>query len=126
MSNDGAIARRGLIGGAIGLGLLASAGHAAATGVSPYGLIGRMRAVPGQRDALMAILKAGTAAMPGCIAYLVNPDPVDADAIWITEVWRDKASHDASLALPAVREAIRQGRPLIAGFDLSLEAAPKP
>ena len=33
-----------------------------------YGLIGKMRAQPGQRDALVAILLAGTSSMPGCLS----------------------------------------------------------
>jgi quinol monooxygenase YgiN len=81
-----------------------------------YGLIGRMNAVPGQRDALIAILLDGVSGMPGCHSYVVATDPADADAIWITEVWDSKASHDASLSLPSVRAAIAKGRPLIAGF----------
>ena len=40
----------------------------------------------------------------------------DEDALWITEVWDSETSHQASLSLPSVQEAIRQGRPLIAGF----------
>ena len=82
-----------------------------------YGLIGRMTATPGQRDALIGILLEGTGAMPGCLSYIVAADPANADAIWITEVWDSEASHQASLSLPAVQAAIAQGRPLIAGFD---------
>jgi quinol monooxygenase YgiN len=82
-----------------------------------YGLIGKMRAVPGERDALIAILLDGIDAMPGCLSYIVAKDPADADAIWITEVWDSEASHKASLQLPAVRVAIAKARPIIAGFD---------
>ena len=89
-----------------------------------HGLIGRMRALPGQRDALIAILLEGTGGMPGCFSYVVAKDPTDADAIWITEVWDSRASHDASLQLPAVQDAIRRGRPLIAGFDNGHETIP--
>jgi quinol monooxygenase YgiN len=81
-----------------------------------HGLIGKMIAVPGQRDALIAILLEGVSGMPGCHSYIVATDPADADAIWITEVWDSKASHDASLSLPSVKQAIAKGRPLIAGF----------
>ncbi|HET7232215.1 MAG TPA: putative quinol monooxygenase [Longimicrobium sp.] len=89
-----------------------------------YGLIGKMRAVAGQRDALIAILLEGTGSMPGCLSYVVATDPADADAIWITEVWDSEASHKASLQLPAVRDAISRGRPLIAGFDSSTVTTP--
>ena len=82
-----------------------------------YGLIGRLRAAPGQRDALLALLLEGSGDMPGCLSYVVARDPADADAIWITEVWTDEASHKASLSLPSVQAAITKARPLIAGFD---------
>lgn len=89
-----------------------------------YGLIGRMKAQPGQRDALAAVLLEGTGAMPGCLSYVVARDPADADALWITEVWDSADSHRASLALPAVQAAIARGRPMIAGFDNRTETEP--
>ncbi len=82
-----------------------------------FGLIGRMKAQPGRRDELVSILLEGTGGMPGCLSYVVARDRDDVDAIWITEVWTDEASHKASLSLPGVQAAIAQGRPLIAGFD---------
>lgn len=81
-----------------------------------YGLIGKLTAVSGQRDALIAILLAGTSDMPGCLSYIIAKDTADADAIWITEVWDSEASHQASLTLSSVQAAIGQGRSLIAGF----------
>jgi len=75
-----------------------------------------MNAVSGKRDALIAILIAGTAEMPGCLSYIVAKDAADEDAIWITEVWDSKASHDASISIPGVKETIAKGRPLIAAF----------
>ncbi len=81
-----------------------------------YGLIGKMTAVEGQRDALIAILLEGVSGMPGCLSYIVAKDPSDANAIWITEVWDSQESHKASLSLPSVRDAITRGKPLIAGF----------
>lgn len=89
-----------------------------------YGLIGKVMAVPGRRDALVAILLEGTGEMPGCLSYVVATDPSDADAIWVTEVWESQAAHQASLSLPAVREAIGKGRPLIAGFDQHVVTTP--
>jgi quinol monooxygenase YgiN len=90
----------------------------------PFGMIGKMKAQPGKRAELIAILGSGTGAMPGCRAYLIAEDAKDADAIWITEIWDDAASHKASLQLPAVRDAITKGRPLIAGFELNAETRP--
>jgi len=89
-----------------------------------YGLIAKVNAVPGQRDALAASLLEGTGAMPGCLSYVIATDPADSDALWITEVWDSQASHQASLSLPAVQAAIAKGRPLIAGFSNRVETEP--
>jgi quinol monooxygenase YgiN len=89
-----------------------------------FGLIGKMRTAPGKRDEFIAILGGGTQSMPGCISYVVAEDSSDPDAIWITEVWDSEESHRASLQLPEVRAAIAKGRPLIAGFDMSVKTKP--
>ena len=89
-----------------------------------YGLIGKMTAQAGKRDALTAILVSGVAGMPGCLSYVVANDPTTADGIWITEVWQSKEAHAASLALASVRDAIAKGRPLIAGMERVAETAP--
>jgi quinol monooxygenase YgiN len=89
-----------------------------------YGLIGKMTAMAGQRDALAAILLDGTQAMPGCLSYVIARDPADENALWITEVWDSQASHKASLSLPSVQAAIAKGRPLIAGFSNRVETVP--
>lgn len=89
-----------------------------------YGLIGKMKAVPGQRDALISILLDGVSGMPGCLSYIVAQDSTDPDAIWVTEVWDSQASHKASLSLPSVKEAIARGKPLIAAFDQHIETVP--
>jgi quinol monooxygenase YgiN len=89
-----------------------------------YGLIGKMTATAGSRDALAAILLEGTDGMPGCLSYVVAADPADADALWITEVWESAEHHRASLSLPSVQAAIARGRPLIAGFSDRVETRP--
>ncbi|CDX52976.1 conserved hypothetical protein [Mesorhizobium plurifarium] len=89
-----------------------------------YGLIGKMRAARGQRDAVIDVLRESTAALPGCLSYIIAIDPVDADAIWVTEVWTDQASHKASLQLPEVQAAIAKARPFIAGFEFQIETHP--
>lgn len=81
-----------------------------------HGLIGKMIAVPGQRDALIAVLLEGTSEMPGCYSYVVAKDPKDTNAIWVTEVWENEQSHRASLSLPSVQQAIARGKPMIASF----------
>ena len=89
-----------------------------------FGLIGKMKVVPGQRDALSSILLEGLVNMPGCLSYVVAQDPGDTDAIWVTEVWDSQASHRASLELPSVQAAIARGRPLVAGFAERFETVP--
>lgn len=89
-----------------------------------HGLIGKMTAVPGQRDALIATLLEGIGGMPGCLSYVVARDPADADAVWITEVWDSAEHHKASLSLPQVQAAIAKARPIIAGFDTHIVTEP--
>ena len=81
-----------------------------------HGLIGKLVAVSGQRDALVETLLAGIHDMPGCLSYIVAHDATDPDTIWITEVWATLEHHGASLALPAVKQAITRAKPLIASF----------
>jgi quinol monooxygenase YgiN len=89
-----------------------------------YGLIGKMTAVAGQRDALAAMLLDSTQGMPGCLSYVIATDPADPDALWITEVWDNADSHKGSLKLPAVQAVIAKARPLIAGFSNRVETVP--
>jgi quinol monooxygenase YgiN len=89
-----------------------------------YGIIGKIVARPGKRDALVEILLDGIAAMPGCLSYVVANDQADEDALWVTEVWEAEASHKASLTLPSVQRAISAGRPLIARFGERVVTAP--
>jgi quinol monooxygenase YgiN len=92
--------------------------------IAMYGLIGKMSAVAGQRDALGSILLGSTGSMPGCLSYVIATDPADADALWITEVWDSVESHKASLTLPEVQAAIAKARPLIAAFSNRVETVP--
>ena len=119
-----ALGRRAFVAGAAGLAALPASALSGGGGDAMHGLIGKMRAAPGRRDALIAILLEGTQAMPGCLSYVIARDAADADAIWITEVWDSRDSHRASLQLPQVRDAIARARPLIAGFDSSIETEP--
>src|ERR1044071_1571251 len=114
------LSRRTLVGAAVTLTMAGATRTAREAEASRYGLIGKMTAVPGQRDALVAILLEGTGEMPGCLSYVVALDAEGEKGIWVSEVWVDKASHAASLQLPAVRAAITRGRPLIAGFSNSV------
>jgi quinol monooxygenase YgiN len=106
-----------------GLGAIVTAGSGRQES-RMYGLIGKMTAATGSRDALTALLLEGTQAMPGCLSYVVAHDTTEADAIWITEVWDSEASHKGSLSLPAVQAVIGKARPLIAGFSNRVVTTP--
>lgn len=92
-----------------------------------YGLHGKMKAQPGQREALLRLMLDGTdttTPMPGCYLYLISRADDDLDGIWITEVWRSKEDHDASLTLDSVKALIALARPLIAGGSDRSEFTP--
>lgn len=119
-----ALDRRNFIAGAVALAAAPGSAATAQDGSRMFGLIGKLRAVSGERDALIALMLEGTGAMPGCLSYIIARDPADADGIWITEVWDSRDSHRASLQLPAVRAIIARARPLIAGFEQGTETEP--
>jgi quinol monooxygenase YgiN len=130
MTLSNAIERRTLLAGGLALATVAAPSLTQAQeNKTPmdkgmYGLIGQMKAAPGKRDDLVAILSESTEGMPGCLSYIVAKDAADADALWITEVWTDKDSHAASLKLPSVQAAIAKARPIIAGFGHRFETVP--
>jgi len=82
-----------------------------------YGLIVKVTIVPGKREEMIRILKESAADMPGCFSYVVAKDAMDENVIWVTEVWDSVASHDGSLSLPQVKNAIPQAKPLVANFE---------
>lgn len=118
------VERRSFLAGAAALAVANPAAARVTAQGARYGLIGKMTAKTGQRDALAAILIEGTAAMPDCLSYSVARDATDGDVLWITEVWESKDAHANALALPAVRTAIGNGRPLIAGMETIAETMP--
>jgi quinol monooxygenase YgiN len=82
-----------------------------------WGMIAKITLLPGRRDEMIEILKGSAAAMPGCLSYIVAKDAADENTIWVTEVWDSMASHDASLSLPAVKNAIPRGKAIVANFE---------
>ena len=120
------LGRREFVTASIGAGAYAlfAPGWAVIAGGKMYGLIGKMTAVEGKREELIKILLEGVANMPGCLSYIVSKDTKETDGIWITEVWDSKDSHANSLKLPAVKDAIAKGKPLIKGFDVYHETEP--
>ena len=80
-------------------------------------MIAKITLLPGRRDEMVEILKESAAGMPGCLSYVVAKDVSDGNTIWVTEVWDSMASHDASLTLPAVKNAIPQGKAIVSNFE---------
>ena len=87
-------------------------------------MIGKIKAAAGQREALITILVQASAELPNCLSFIVAQDAADLDALWVTEVWESAESQRASLALPAVQQALAQGRPLIASLGERFETIP--
>ena len=82
-----------------------------------YGLIVKLTVVPGRREEMIGILKESAVNMPGCFSYVVANDTADENAIWVTEAWDSVASHDASLSLPSVKNAIPRAKAIVSGFE---------
>jgi quinol monooxygenase YgiN len=81
-----------------------------------YGLLGKITARPGRRDELVGCLLQAAKVLendPACIHYAVGTTE-DPDAVWASEVWTDKAAHDASLQAEIVRQLVEKARLLIA------------
>ena len=58
-----------------------------------YGLITRLTAYPGRRHELALLLMDPAVRKHGCHSYIVAHDLVDADVLWVTEVWADQPTH---------------------------------
>jgi quinol monooxygenase YgiN len=92
-----------------------------------HGLHGKVTAHPGQRDALARILLDAAAIVgdaKGCEVYIVGLSEAEPDDLWVTEVWRSEADHDASLAMEGVADLIAKARPLIAGGAEAVRTIP--
>jgi quinol monooxygenase YgiN len=95
--------------------------------VSLYGLHGNFQAQSGRGDALAEILLQAAETLRAnadCRVYMISRDADDSDRVWVTEVWTDEATHDASLEDERVRALIKQAMPLIEGMAGSSEFRP--
>jgi quinol monooxygenase YgiN len=81
-----------------------------------FSVYGRMTALPGQRDELIAVLLDGFRASSegGLLAYSINTLFDDPDTIWLTQLWIDKEAHDATTRSERVAAASRRVPPLLA------------
>lgn len=82
-----------------------------------WGMIAKITTVPDKRDEMISILRGSAANMPGCLSYVVAKDSAEENILWVTEVWDSKASHDASLSLRQVQDAIPRAKPIVANFE---------
>ena len=82
-----------------------------------WGMIAKITLLRGKRDEMIQILKDSAADMPGCLSYIVAKDAAQENIIWVTEVWDSISSHDASLSLPAVKNAIPLGKAIVSNFE---------
>lgn len=92
-----------------------------------YGLIGKLKTHPGQRDQLIDHLLRGAEILrdlEGCYLYVINAATDDPDAVWVTEAWRSQDDHRASLNNEAIRAIITSARPLLAGAPEGFEVVP--
>jgi quinol monooxygenase YgiN len=83
-----------------------------------YAYIGKFTATPGNQHALADRLLTVADRMSdvdGCLQYLIYTG--DNESVWVSELWRTKDDHDASLEIPGVRDFIRETMPLIATMD---------
>ena len=83
--------------------------------VSRFSVYGRMTAQPGQRDALIErfkdLLRIGVPGLEACSINAVLDDP---DAIWVTQLWTDKAAHDTGTRSAVVVTATERVMSLVA------------
>lgn len=82
-----------------------------------WGMIAKITTLPGKRDEMIGILRGSTVSMPGCMSYVIGKDQTEENVLWVNEVWDNQSSHDASLSLPQVQNAIPRATPLIAEFE---------
>lgn len=84
-----------------------------------YGLVGKFTAHSGKRDQLSEILiQAATLLKQNkeCIHYVISLSD-EPDAVWVTEAWDSKETHDASLKHQDVQALIGRAMPLIASLS---------
>lgn len=89
-----------------------------------YGLITRLRAKPGQREALSQLLDGGLSHRPGCLSYIVALEALSRDGVWVTEVWMDEPAYRASLTDLTLKVFTTRAWPMIAGMDDPIITSP--
>lgn len=86
--------------------------------MSTYGSYVKLTAHSGQQAQLLELLVEAADAMTdvkGCDMYIVNTSPNDPDSVWVTEIWRSREEHDASLTGETAKAQIQRALLLLAG-----------
>jgi quinol monooxygenase YgiN len=96
--------------------------------VARFGQHTRIRARPGQRDALLAKFTEAAEMQhsnPACELTLVSTSPDDPDAVFLTEVWTSEEEHERARTSPEV-QAWAKGMPdLVDGAPDSTRLDPR-
>jgi quinol monooxygenase YgiN len=82
-----------------------------------FSVYGRMTALPGRRDEVIALLHEGFRAGgdgSGLLTYSINAAFEDPDTIWLTQLWTDKEAHDATTRSEPVATVSQRLHPLLA------------
>lgn len=82
-----------------------------------YALHGMLQASKGNGQQLANILLEAAEIVSkssDCKAYIVSVSKENEDAVWVTEVWTNKAAHDATLQAPEVMQLIGKAMPILA------------
>jgi quinol monooxygenase YgiN len=85
--------------------------------------MGSLRAMPGRRDELVAILTRykPELATSGCLVYEVGVNETTPDRVYVLEVWESADAHRASLGIGSVREGLHEALPLLDGDMVSMK-----
>ncbi|WP_214707191.1 MULTISPECIES: putative quinol monooxygenase [unclassified Exiguobacterium] len=87
--------------------------------MKPYGLLGKLTAVPGEREMLLAILLEAAEAMEReatCCVYQVAAS-LDDESIVVYEVWESIEAHQQSLSLETTQTLIGRAKPILANIE---------
>ncbi|MCU1477352.1 MAG: antibiotic biosynthesis monooxygenase [Subtercola sp.] len=82
-----------------------------------FAFAGTMRAQPGRRDDVIALLLADQSALAelGCLSYLVGINDTQPDLVYVNELWVSAEAHTASLQLESVKASIQDALPMLTG-----------
>lgn len=88
--------------------------------MSKFALYTKFTTHEGQRDSLVEMLleaASGMESVQGCDIYIVNIPDNEPDSVWVTEIWDDQSTHQASLSQDEAKVLIQKARPLITGVE---------